>query len=220
MKILNLTKLNNLYLFLKINSLIYLSPFVIKFFRFITHVLYKIKNRFLKFTWYLVTAINLSMRIDRKDDGFLEIVYVHFQILNKKKFNIFWYLHISEENYFVEAKKIFQILEKIILKKLRFRIPIKFEKETANIMFQIYYFRKVRKLKLLYYKLKQKRDMYYYVKQPIDSFLSIPSIIWYNLKILKDKSFPWWRYFNIRETELEYYDQIITFVYSSTGLKF
>jgi hypothetical protein len=219
MKVLNQIKLHTLFFFLKINSLIYLSAFITKFIRYVSQVLYTITNRFLLFSWYLVTAINLSLRIDRKADCFLEIVYIHFRILNKKKFNIFWYLHINEENYFVKARKMFQILEKIILKKLRFRIPVKFEKEKINTIFPLYYFKKIRKLKLLYNKIKQKKEIYYYIKQPMDSFLSIPPLIWYNLKILKDQSFPWWRYFNIRETELEYYDQIITFAYSSTGLK-
>jgi hypothetical protein len=219
MMILNRIKLNNLYLFLKINSLIHLSSFINKFIRYVIQVFYKIINRFFQFIWYLVTTINLSVRIDRNADCFLDIVYIHFQILNKKKFNIFWYIHISEENYVMEAKKMFQLLEKIILKKLRFRIPIKFEKKKANIMFRMCYFKKTRKLKLLYNKIKQKKDIFYYVKQPIDSFLPIPSIIWYKLKKLKDQSFPWWRYFNIRESELEYCDQIITFAQCSTGFK-
>ena len=108
MKILNQIKLNTLYIFLKINSSIYLSPFITKFVRYVIQLLYKIINRSFQFSWYLVTAINLSLRIDRKDDCFLEIAYIHFQILNKKKFNIFWYLYVSEENYFLEARKMFE----------------------------------------------------------------------------------------------------------------
>ena len=222
MKILNQIILNVNYLVSKYYSFLNIPFFTIKFIIFMSKMLFKISNHFLEFSWHIVTVLNLSFKIKREFDFLYDIVYIQLQILNKKKYNLFWNVYIKEKNYFSKIIKIIQMSENYILKKLKFRMPMKFEKQPLVKFSHYIKLKKVKKLKSLYYKLLKKKYLILNIKNFFFTSLSTSNMIWYeiwySLKSLKKEKFPWWRYFNVRESDLEYYDQFISFNFSITGL--
>nr|UXY87266.1 hypothetical protein 1634Bnrm2_p066 [Cryptomonas sp.] len=216
---LNRLKLNNLYFLIKLISELELpSQLTENFYEFFL-LIYKLTDIFQSFFWYVIASVNLALRIKKRVDFFLEIIYIQYQLLNRKKFNIFWPLHFDQENNIIKYKKMIQLAENYILKILKFRI---FIKNTKNIL-------KFYKFKSLYYNIKKKYPLFINFPEltfmcPLTSFMSTScdffSKIWFDFGFIRKDCFPWWRYFNIREAELEYFDQTLTRIYCSTELKF
>jgi hypothetical protein len=214
-------ELNIYYLICKYESILKISYYACKFIIYVITIQLNMNYKFIEFSWYILASLNLSLRLEKGVDLFFDIVYIHYQNLNKKRSKIFWNLCIKEEFYFSEAKKMIKISEKDILKKLRLRIPMKIKNFFVVENIQLKYLKKTKKINFLYYLLKKKLKKFFSFKNIFVSSLNIIWVeIWYYLTTFKNNGSPWWRFFNIREVELEYYDQLMCLLFSSTILYF
>nr|UXY87758.1 hypothetical protein CcurKRNrm2_p067 [Cryptomonas curvata] len=219
MKVLNRIKLNIYYLVCKFEFILKMPCYKYNFIIYVIKILLGLVYNFLELSWHTVASLNLLLRLDKGFDFLINIEYVYYQHLNKKKFNTFWNLSIKEKYYFCEAKKMIQISEDFILKKSKLRIPMVLKKKFSSKQFQPKYYKKTKKLKLLYLLYKKKVNMFSSFKHIFITSLNIIWYeMWYNLILFKAEHFPWWRYFNIREVELEHYDQIMSLIFSSTAM--
>mmetsp|Transcript_8011 Transcript_8011/g.15944 ORF Transcript_8011/g.15944 Transcript_8011/m.15944 type:complete len:239 (+) Transcript_8011:648-1364(+) len=173
--------------------------------------------------WCLPAFLSLVLKIKEKLCFRINSIHSYRDAFVKKYYN--FYQVVVPENikkFYLNSRNLILFIGNFILKGLQFKIHFKLVKKLSYNFLRMKKFlesffsipKEFRKMLSNFGNFEKKSPVYHFLNE-MSLGCTIGSEIWIRLKLHRIR-IPWWRFINVRECELEFFEQSFTFQYCST----